>query len=96
MPAFPDIPTFRELGYRDVEFYIWGGLFVPRSTPPEIVSRLRTAMKEAMEDPETRRTFEQAGSPPAYLDQPEFSAFIDSDSRRLIEAVRKIGRVDGG
>ncbi len=94
--AFPDIPTFRELGYRDVEFYIWGGLFVPRSTPPEIVNRLRAAMKEAMEDPETRRTFEQAGSPPAYLDQPEFAAFIDSDSRRLIEAVRKIGRVDGG
>ncbi len=96
VPAFPDIPTFRELGYRDVEFYIWGGLFAPRSTPPEIVNRLRAAMKEAMADPETRRTFEQAGSPPAYLDQPEFAAFIDSDSRRLIEAVRKIGRVDGG
>ncbi len=96
VPAFPDTPTFRELGYRDVEFYIWGGLFVPRSTPPEIVTRLRAAMKEAMEDPETRRTFEQAGSPPAYLDQPEFTAFVESDSRRLIEAVRKIGRVDGG
>ncbi len=96
VPAFPDIPTFRELGYRDVEFYIWGGLFAPRSTPPEIVNRLRGAMKEAMADPETRRTFEQAGSPPAYLDQPEFAAFIESDSRRLIEAVRKIGRVDGG
>jgi tripartite-type tricarboxylate transporter receptor subunit TctC len=96
VPAFPDTPTFRELGYKDVEFYIWGGLFAPRSTPPEIVSRLRAAMKEAMADPETRRTFEQAGSPPAYLDQPEFTAFVESDSRRLIEAVRKIGRVDGG
>ncbi len=96
VPAFPEIPTFRELGYKDVEFYIWGGLFAPRSTPPEIVTRLRAAMKEAMDDPETRRTFEQAGSPPAYLDQPEFAAFIESDSRRLIEAVRKIGRVDGG
>ncbi len=96
VPAFPDIPTFRELGFKDVEFYIWGGLFAPRSTPPEIISRLRDAMKEAMADPETRRTFEQAGSPPAYLDQPEFAAFVESDSRRLIEAVRKIGRVDGG
>jgi tripartite-type tricarboxylate transporter receptor subunit TctC len=96
VPAFPDVPTFRELGFRDVEFYIWGGLFAPRATPPEIVTRLRAAMKEAMADPETRRTFEQAGSPPAYLDQPEFTAFVDSDSRRLIEAVRKIGRVDGG
>jgi tripartite-type tricarboxylate transporter receptor subunit TctC len=53
-------------------------------------------MREAMADPDTRRTFEAAGSPPAYLDQPEFAAFVASDSARLIEAVRKIGKVDGG
>jgi tripartite-type tricarboxylate transporter receptor subunit TctC len=96
VPSFPDVPTFRELGFADVEFYIWGGLFVPRATPPEIVTRLREAMREAMADPETRRIFEAAGSPPAYLDQPDFTAFMDRDSQRLIEAVRKIGRVDGG
>jgi tripartite-type tricarboxylate transporter receptor subunit TctC len=96
VPSFPDVPTFRELGFAEVEFYIWGGLFVPRATPPEVVARLRDAMREAMADPETRRIFEAAGSPPAYLDQPEFTAFMDSDSKRLIEAVRKIGRVDGG
>ncbi len=96
VPSFPDVPTFRELGFADVEFYIWGGLFVPRATPPEIVTRLREAMREAMADPETRRIFDAAGSPPAYLDQPDFTAFMDKDSQRLIEAVRKIGRVDGG
>jgi tripartite-type tricarboxylate transporter receptor subunit TctC len=96
VPAFPDVPTFRELGFADVEFYIWGGLFVPRATPPDVVTTLRNAMREAMADPETRRTFETAGSPPAYLDQPEFGAFVDKDSARLIAAVRKIGRVDGG
>jgi tripartite-type tricarboxylate transporter receptor subunit TctC len=95
-PAFPSTPTFRELGYGDVEFYIWGGLFAPRATPPEVVMRLRDAMREAMADPETRRVYEQAGSPPAYLDQPEFAAFVAKDSERLIAAVRKIGRVDGG
>jgi tripartite-type tricarboxylate transporter receptor subunit TctC len=96
VPAFPNVPTFRELGFGDVEFYIWGGLFVPRATPPEVVTILRNAMREAMADPETRRTFETAGSPPAYLDQPEFASFIEKDSARLIAAVRKIGRVDGG
>jgi tripartite-type tricarboxylate transporter receptor subunit TctC len=96
VPAFPNVPTFRELGFRDVEFYIWGGLVVPKATPADVVQRLRGAMREAMADPETRRTFETAGSPPAYLDQPEFSAFVDRDSARLIEAVRKIGKVDGG
>jgi tripartite-type tricarboxylate transporter receptor subunit TctC len=96
VPAFPDVPTFRELGFADVEFTIWGGLFVPRSTPADVVARLREAMREAMADSETRRIFEMAGSPPAYLDQADFAAFIDRDSARLIAAVRKIGRVDGG
>jgi tripartite-type tricarboxylate transporter receptor subunit TctC len=96
VPAFPDVPTFKELGYGDVEFYIWGGLFVPKATPPGVVTLLRNAMREAMADPETRRTFEAAGSPPAYLDQPEFAAFVEKDSVRLIAAVKKIGRVDGG
>lgn len=96
VPAFPDTPTFRELGFADVEFYIWAGLFVPRATPPEVVAKLREGMRAAMADPETRRVFEAAGSPPAYLDQPEFQDFVAKDSARLIEAVRKIGRVEGG
>jgi tripartite-type tricarboxylate transporter receptor subunit TctC len=96
VPSFPNTPTFQELGFKDVEFYIWGGLFVPRNTPADVVKRLRDAMREAMADNETRRIFESAGSPPAYLDQQEFAAFIAKDSGRLIQAVRKIGRVDGG
>jgi hypothetical protein len=38
--------------------------------------------------------FESAGSPPAYLDAPEFDRFVQADSARLIEAVRKIGKVE--
>jgi hypothetical protein len=30
-----------------------------------------------------------------YLDQPEFRAFWDADARRVEEAVRSIGRVEG-
>lgn len=96
VPAFPDVPTFRELGFSDVEFYIWAGLFAPRGTSTAIIARLRETMRSTMADPEVRRTFENAGSPPAYLDQPEFSHFVEQDSARLIQAVRRIGRVEGG
>lgn len=96
VPAFPDLPTFRELGFPSVEFYIWAGLFVPAGTPPDVVMRLRDSMRTVMADPEVRGVFERAGSPPAYLDQPDFVRFVEADSARLIEAVRKIGRVEGG
>jgi tripartite-type tricarboxylate transporter receptor subunit TctC len=92
--SFPDLPTFKELGYPDVEFYIWAGLFGPRALPEPVMTRLREAMRQAMADPEVTKTFEAAGSPPAYQDAPEFAKFVEADSARLIAAVRKIGKVE--
>jgi tripartite-type tricarboxylate transporter receptor subunit TctC len=93
IPSFPDLPTFMELGYKDVEFYIWAGLFVPSATPEPIVARLRDAMREVMTSKEVVGVFEKAGSPAAYQDAPEFAKFIEADSTRLIAAVQKIGKV---
>jgi tripartite-type tricarboxylate transporter receptor subunit TctC len=92
--SFPDLPTFRELGYKDVEFYIWAGLFAQSALPPPIMMRLREAMTEVAKRPEVTKTFEAAGSPVAYMDAPEFSKFVTEDSARLIAAVKKIGRVE--
>ncbi|MES2197902.1 MAG: tripartite tricarboxylate transporter substrate binding protein [Pseudomonadota bacterium] len=94
IPSFPDLPTFRELGYKDVEFYIWAGLFAPSALPAPVLARLREAMAQAVKAPEVTRTFEAAGSPVAYMDAPEFSKFVAEDSARLIAAVKKIGKVE--
>src|SRR6201999_439165 len=48
IPSFPDLPTFRELGYKDVEFYIWAGLFAQSSLPAPIITKLREAMAQAV------------------------------------------------
>jgi tripartite-type tricarboxylate transporter receptor subunit TctC len=92
--SFPDLPTFKELGYKDVEFYIWAGLFAQRELPAPIMTRLREAMADAVKAPEVIKTFETAGSPVAYLDAPEFAKFVAEDSARLIAAVKKIGKVE--
>ncbi|MDQ4135689.1 MAG: tripartite tricarboxylate transporter substrate binding protein, partial [Pseudomonadota bacterium] len=94
VPSFPDLPTFKELGYPDVEFYIWAGLFSPKGLPDPIMTRLRDAMRQAMADREVLRVFENAGSPPAYQDAPEFARFVEADSARLIKAVQVIGKVE--
>src|SRR5215212_7684866 len=92
--SFPDLSTFKELGYNDVEFYIWAGLFAQSALPTSIMTRLREAMAQAVKSPEVIRTFETAGSPVAYMDAPEFSKFVAEDSARLIAAVKKIGKVE--
>src|SRR5262245_57343329 len=92
--SFPDLPTFRELGYKDVEFYIWAGLFAQAALPAPIMTQLRKAMADVVKAPDVIRTYETAGSPVAYLDAPEFSKFVAEDSARLVAAVKKIGKVE--
>lgn len=93
VPAFPDVPTFQELGYKDVEFYLWSGLFAPAKTPEPIIQVLREGMRSAMNDPAVLSVFTKVGGVPAYQDEPEFKAFVAADAARLIAAVKKIGKV---
>jgi tripartite-type tricarboxylate transporter receptor subunit TctC len=91
---YPNVPTFIELGYKDVEYYIWAGLFAPKGTPAPVITRLRNAMREVMANPQVTDVFVKAASPPAYMDQPEFEKFVEADAKRLVPVVRKIGRLD--
>src|SRR6476646_11513099 len=92
--SFPDVPTFQELGYKDVEMYIWDGLFAQSALPAPVASRLREAMAQVMTSPDVLKTFDALGSLVAYQDAPAFSDFVATDSARLIAAVKKIGRVE--
>jgi tripartite-type tricarboxylate transporter receptor subunit TctC len=94
IPSFPNVPTFKELGYKDVVYYNWAGLFVPQGVPEPIMTRLREAMAKAMKDPDAIKIFENGGSAAAYQDAPEFTKFFEADSARLIPVVKKIGKVE--
>ena len=48
-----------------------------------------------MNDGQTIEIFNKAGSPPAYMDQPEFAAFWEADSKRVEAAIDSIGKVEG-
>jgi tripartite-type tricarboxylate transporter receptor subunit TctC len=47
-----------------------------------------------MKNPQVTDVFVRAKSPPAYMDQPEFAAFVQADAKRLTPVIRKIGRLD--
>lgn len=49
LAALPDVPTLKELGYKDVEFYIWSGFFAPRAIPPAVIKVLRETTRRAVD-----------------------------------------------
>jgi tripartite-type tricarboxylate transporter receptor subunit TctC len=93
-PALPDVPTLKELGH-NVEFYLWVGMFAPKGTPAAVVNTLRDASKKAAADQKFVEAMKNLGQDVAYLDQAEFKAFWDGDAKRVEDAVRQIGKVEG-
>ena len=93
LDAFPDLPTFKELGY-DIEYYIWAGMFTPRGTPEPVMKILRDAVKKAVDDPDFKGMMAKVDSPIQYLDAPEFGKYLAADAARLAAAVKAVGRAE--
>ncbi|MEK7820102.1 MAG: tripartite tricarboxylate transporter substrate binding protein, partial [Pseudomonadota bacterium] len=92
--SLPDVPTFKELGYKDVEFYIWAGVFAPAGTPESVQKSLREAVKATVNDPDFKATMDKLQTPISYLDAPEFKKFWDKDAAMLAAAVKRVGRIE--
>src|SRR5919199_1134835 len=92
--AMPDVPTFKELGYPDAEFYIWAGVFAPNGTPEPILAKLRATVREAVNDPEFKAAMDKLETPVTFKQGDEFQRFFEADAKRLAEGVRRVGRVE--
>ena len=62
LAALPDVPTFKELGLEPVNRMAYYGLIGPKNLPKEVVEKISTATKKALEDPAVRKRIEDTGS----------------------------------
>jgi tripartite-type tricarboxylate transporter receptor subunit TctC len=61
LPAAPDIPTVDEAGLSGFHFASWQGLYAPKGTPGSVVTKLHSAVVDALADPELRRRLADLG-----------------------------------
>ena len=92
--ALPDVPTFKELGYPDAEFYIWAGVFAPKGTPEPALAKLRETLRAAVGDPDFKAAMDKLETPIVFKQGDEFARFFETDARRLAAGVRKVGRIE--
>jgi len=92
--ALPEVPTFKELGFPDAEFYIWAGVFAPKGTPEPVLARLRDTLRAAVNDADFKGAMEKIETPIVFKQGAEFARFFEADAGRLAEGVRKVGRIE--
>jgi len=91
-PAFPDVPTFKSMG-KDIEAYLWVGLFTSAATPAPLQARMRELIAKAAADPSFKQALENVQVVPDYRDAPEFRKFFDEDYKRMARAIHAIGKL---
>ena len=93
-PSLPEVPTFMELGYKDVEYYIWAGMFAPSATPAPVMKVLRDTARRVVEDPAFKKAMANVDSLVQYMDAPDFQKYWEADAKRLAALVKLVGKVE--
>jgi tripartite-type tricarboxylate transporter receptor subunit TctC len=60
-PLAPELPTFSEAGVPGFDVSSWYGLFAPAKTPPEIVKKMHDDTAKLLDEPDTRKKYENLG-----------------------------------
>ena len=79
VPGFPDIPTFKELGYPSLVSSTWFGLSGPANLPPQIVARLNTEVVKALHAPDVQARLESEAIDSKSLNAADFTAFFKQE-----------------
>ncbi len=90
-PLLPELPAISEAvpGYETVT---WFGLYGPKGMPAELVSRINTAVNQALQDADVKERLARLGIEPAGGTPQQFAAMTDADRAKWkkIIADRKI------
>jgi len=91
-PLAPDIPTFKEIGYKEHLMATFFGIYAPTGTPKPIIDKLNKAIVKVASDPEFhKRNMVSRGLTPV-LDSPEhFAKELESDRAEGLAVVKASG-----
>jgi tripartite-type tricarboxylate transporter receptor subunit TctC len=87
--SLPDLPTMNSLGFSDFDITNWYGVFVPKGTPKEVVSRLNDEIRKALASPEVASKLADMGSSKVDGTPEQFAAFIKKEIPRWEMLVKK-------
>jgi tripartite-type tricarboxylate transporter receptor subunit TctC len=80
--AFPDVPTFAEVGLPGYTVTGWFGLAVPKGTPKEVIAKIHAETVKALADPGLRERILAQGAEPGGIAPDAFARFIREETTR--------------
>lgn len=91
LPSLPNVPTFLEEGYKDINDYTWTTLFAPMGTPAAMLERMNAAINQVMAKPEVVEKFDKGGLLTVGGNLAETAKYITSELKHWGDLVRTLG-----
>ena len=92
-PVAPDVPTFVELGYKDIDVDLWYAFFVPVKTPASVVTKLNTEFASILQQANVRDVLGKAGLDASASTPEELATIVNKDYPRWGRVIQLKGIV---
>lgn len=96
MPDYPDLPTFKELGYPELVSSTWFSISGPAKMPREIVTRLNREIALVMARPDVQARMRRDGLLTETMTPEQFTQFVASESARWTPLIERAGLAGKG
>ena len=91
-PLGPNIPTFKEIGYKQNLLPTFFGIYAPTGTPKPIIDKLNKAIVKVASDPEfQKRNMDSRGLEPVLNSPEQFAKDLEVDRADSLEAIKASG-----
>jgi tripartite-type tricarboxylate transporter receptor subunit TctC len=80
--TLPDVPTVAESGVPGYDVSVWWGFLGPAHMAPEIVAKLETDLKSALQDPGVVTTLGKIGATPVGSGSKDFDAYMHAEAAK--------------
>ena len=92
-PVAADVPTFLELGYKEIDVDLWYAFFVPVKTPTAVVSKLNTEFASILQQAQIKEILGKAGLDASASTPEELATIVAKDYPRWGRVIQLKGIV---
>ncbi|WP_295852290.1 tripartite tricarboxylate transporter substrate-binding protein, partial [uncultured Xylophilus sp.] len=90
LPQLPDVPTFAELGYKNVEAAALVGMVAPAGTPADTIATLNRQVVAAIRDPAVTKRMVDFGVEPVGNTSAQFAELLRTETVRWQKLIRDL------
>ena len=92
VPEFPDVPTFHEQGFPQLDRMMgWLGVFAPAGLPAEATAELNAAIATSLKDPKMREAMSTVAYTPTGVAGDAFAHLVQGDHQRWGQILTAMG-----